>query len=93
LKETRGCLPAVNRLLTNESTWVVGIDVEVHPVVLPLLSPLGRSVSVQVQVGPVDVGLLVEMPMTLWWFGIVRAICPEAHRKTAVALSMHSQKN
>jgi len=34
-----------------------------------MLSPLGRSLSLQVHLDPSEV--LVEMPMTRWWFGIV----------------------
>jgi len=47
--------------------FVLGFDFKLHPVVLPLLSPLGRSLSLQVQLGPIEV--LVEMSMTRWWFG------------------------
>jgi len=48
--------------------FVLGIDIKLHPAVLPLLSPLGRSLSLQVQLGPIEV--LIEMSMTQWWFGI-----------------------
>jgi len=49
--------------------FVLGIDIKLHPVVLPLLSPLGRSLRLHLQLGPIEV--LVEMSMTRWWFGIV----------------------
>jgi len=54
-------------------TWttvtVQGIDIKLHHAVIPLMSPLGRSLSLQVQLAPIEV--LVEMSMTRWWFGIV----------------------
>jgi len=46
----------------------MGIDIQLHPAVLPLLSPLGRSLSLHVQLGPIEV--LIEMSMTRWGFGI-----------------------
>jgi len=45
-----------------------GIDIKLHSADLPLLSPLGRSLSLPVQLGPMEV--LIEMSMTRWWFGI-----------------------
>jgi len=76
---------------------VLGIDIKLHLAVLPLLSQIGRSRSLQVQVGPIEV--LVEMWMTRWWFGIVQfktygmpLQMPEAHRESAVPLSRYQQK-
>jgi len=57
-------------LFINTMKSVLGIDIKLHPAVLPLLSLLGRLLSLQVQLGPIEV--LVEMSMTRWWFGIVR---------------------
>jgi len=48
---------------------VLGIDFKLHPAILPLLSLLGRSLSLQMQLGPIQV--LLEMLMTGWGFGIV----------------------
>jgi len=48
---------------------VLGIDIKLHPAVLPLLTPLGRSQSLQVQLVPIEV--LVEMLMIRWWLRIV----------------------
>jgi len=48
--------------------YVLGIDIKRLPAVLPLQSPLGRALSLQVQPGPIEV--LVEMIMPRWWFGI-----------------------
>jgi len=48
---------------------VLGIDIKLHPAVLPRLSPLGRSLSLQVHLAPIEV--LVELSVTRWWFGIV----------------------
>jgi len=47
---------------------VLGIDIKLHTAVLPLLSPLCRSLSLQVQLGPIEV--LIELSMTRWWFVI-----------------------
>jgi len=46
------------------SLLILGIDIKVHPAVLPLLSLFGRSLSLQVQIGPVEV--LIEVWMTRW---------------------------
>jgi len=40
---------------------VLGIDIKLHPAALPLLSPLGRSLSLQAQLGPIEI--LVEISM------------------------------
>jgi len=65
---------------------VLGIDSKLHSVVLPLLSPLGRSQNRQVQLGPIEV--MVGMLMNQWWIGIVPfntqempLQMPEAHRE------------
>jgi len=47
---------------------VLGIDIKLHPAVLPLLTSSGMSLSLQVQLGPIEV--LIEISMTRWWFGI-----------------------
>jgi len=73
---------------------VLGIDIKLHPAVPPLPSPLGRSLSLQVQLGPLEV--LVEMLMTRWWFGIntygMPLQMPEAHQKSLVEMSRYRQK-
>jgi len=48
---------------------VLGIDIKRHPAVLPLLSPLGRSLSLQVLLDPVEV--LVKLSMIRLCFLIV----------------------
>jgi len=53
----------------NELEKILGIDIKLHPAVLPLLSTLGRSLSLPVQLGPIEA--LVELPMTSWWFWII----------------------
>jgi len=62
------------------------LTIKLHPAVLPLLSPLGRSLSLQVQLDPIEV--LIEMLMTRWWFGIntqeMPLQMPGAHRESAV---------
>jgi len=73
---------------------VLGIDIKLHPGVLPQLSPLGRSISLQVQLGLIKV--LMEMSMTRWRFGIQTYEMPlqmlEAHRESVVALSRYRHK-
>jgi len=44
---------------------ILAIDIKLHPAVLPLLSPLGGSLSLGV------IEVLVEKLMTRWWIGIV----------------------
>jgi len=59
--------------LVNVTSWAFTL-IKLHPAVLPkdflkpLLSPLGRSLILQVQLGPIEV--LMEMSKTRWWFGI-----------------------
>jgi len=45
-----------------QSVIVMSIGIRLHPAVLTLMSLLGRSLSLQVQLGPIEV--LVEMLMT-----------------------------
>jgi len=77
-----------------QTVGVLGIDTKLHPAVLPLLSPLGRSLSLEVQLGPIEV--LIKMLMTRWWFGTnieeLPLQTPEAHWKSAAALSRYRQK-
>jgi len=68
--------------------------------VLPLLSPFGRSLSIQEQLGQIDV--LVNMRITQCWTLVVifneeqnKCSCnytPEANRVSTVALSRYRQK-
>jgi len=44
--------------------WVLDIEIKLHLAVLPLLSPLGRSLSLQMQLAPIEI--LVELSMTRW---------------------------
>jgi len=55
------------------SICVLGIDMKLHPAVLPRLSPLDRSLSLQVQLGPIEV--LIEMSMTQYWFALTHRKC------------------
>jgi len=55
-------------IVVKENVIDMGIDIKLHPAVLPLLSLLGRSLRLQVQqLGTIEV--LIEISMTRWWFG------------------------
>jgi len=45
------------------------LDIILHLTILPLLAPLYRWLSLQVQLGPIEIS--VEMTMTQLWFGII----------------------
>jgi len=57
------------RFLINVSgSLFLGIKIKLNPEVLLLLSPICRSLSLQMQLGPIEV--IVGMSMTQLWFGI-----------------------
>jgi len=53
--------------IVNTVDWA--LIIKLHPAVLPLPSPIGRSLSLQVQLGPIEI--FIKMSMTRRWFGIV----------------------